>query len=192
MTIGNYLVERRFSPGFRDNYLIPMAAAIWSSPAHTLMDYPAESFIRFCGNHGLLKLVGRPLWRTVAQQFKSPLIYILFVAAVIAVALWQSSRSGVNVGRFRHVATGLADVEMREIRAVTGPVFRLRHVQRERWAIGVRRFRWFGHPCAFPSRGTGSRRCNHCLNTYFYFNVVKRSSASRSVPLNRNRRADRG
>ncbi|MFN4186251.1 MAG: NAD(P)/FAD-dependent oxidoreductase, partial [Hyphomonas sp.] len=34
-------------------------------PAHTLMDYPAESFIRFCGNHGLLKLVGRPLWRTV-------------------------------------------------------------------------------------------------------------------------------
>ncbi|MNN34895.1 hypothetical protein D3C81_1487240 [compost metagenome] len=29
------------------------------------MDYPAEAFIRFCGNHGLLKLVGRPLWRTV-------------------------------------------------------------------------------------------------------------------------------
>lgn len=29
----------------------------------------------------------RPLWRTVAQQFKSPLIYILFVAAGMAVAL---------------------------------------------------------------------------------------------------------
>ena len=27
----------------------------------------------------------RPLWRTLAQQFKSPLIYILFVAAVLAV-----------------------------------------------------------------------------------------------------------
>ena len=29
----------------------------------------------------------RPLWRTFARQFKSPLIYILFVAAVLAVAL---------------------------------------------------------------------------------------------------------
>ncbi len=29
----------------------------------------------------------RPLWRTVVQQFKSPLIYILFVAAGLAVAL---------------------------------------------------------------------------------------------------------
>ena len=60
----SYLVEG-FSEAFRDDHLLPMAAAIWSSPAHTLMDYPAESFIRFCGNHGLLKLVGRPLWRTV-------------------------------------------------------------------------------------------------------------------------------
>src|SRR5690606_29256069 len=53
------------SESFRDDHLLPMAAAIWSSPAHTLLDYPAEAFIRFCGNHGLLKLVGRPLWRTV-------------------------------------------------------------------------------------------------------------------------------
>jgi Ca2+-transporting ATPase len=29
----------------------------------------------------------KPLWRTFARQFKSPLIYILFVAAVLAVAL---------------------------------------------------------------------------------------------------------
>jgi len=31
LTIGDYLVHRRFSPGFRDNYLVPMAAAIWST-----------------------------------------------------------------------------------------------------------------------------------------------------------------
>ncbi len=29
------------------------------------MDYPAEAFIRFCINHGLLKLTDRPMWRTV-------------------------------------------------------------------------------------------------------------------------------
>lgn len=65
LTLGQYLKSRGFSEAFRDDHLLPMAAAIWSSPAHTLMDYPAEAFIRFCGNHGLLKLVGRPLWRTV-------------------------------------------------------------------------------------------------------------------------------
>ena len=65
LTLGAYLKREGFSEAFRDDHLLPMAAAIWSSPAHTLMDYPAEAFIRFCGNHGLLKLVGRPLWRTV-------------------------------------------------------------------------------------------------------------------------------
>lgn len=65
LTLGDYLKREGFSEAFRDNHLLPMAAAIWSSPAHTLLDYPAEAFIRFCGNHGLLRLSGRPLWRTV-------------------------------------------------------------------------------------------------------------------------------
>lgn len=65
ISLGGYLEREGYSAAFRDNHLLPMAAAIWSSPAHTLLDYPAESFIRFCINHGLLKLTGRPLWRTV-------------------------------------------------------------------------------------------------------------------------------
>lgn len=71
LTLGDYLKREGFSEAFRDDHLLPMAAAIWSSPAHTLMDYPAEAFIRFCGNHGLLKLVGRPLWRTVEGEAAS-------------------------------------------------------------------------------------------------------------------------
>ena len=65
LTLGDYLKRQGFSEAFRDDHLLPMAAAIWSSPARMLMDYPAEAFIRFCGNHGLLKLVDRPVWRTV-------------------------------------------------------------------------------------------------------------------------------
>lgn len=65
LTLGDYLKREGFSEAFRDDHLLPMAAAIWSSPAHTLMDYPAEAFIRFCGNHGLLQLKDRPMWRTV-------------------------------------------------------------------------------------------------------------------------------
>lgn len=63
-TIGEYLDFRRFSPEFRDNYLIPMAAAIWSTPRVQMLDYPAASFISFFENHRLIHWE-RPVWRTV-------------------------------------------------------------------------------------------------------------------------------
>ena len=66
MSLGDYLARHRFGTAFRDDHLLPMAAAIWSAPSRTLLDYPATSFIRFCDNHGLLRISGRPVWRTVA------------------------------------------------------------------------------------------------------------------------------
>ncbi len=65
ISLGEYLLREDYSASFCDDHLLPMAAAIWSSPTETLMDYPAEAFIRFCINHGLLKLSDRPMWRTV-------------------------------------------------------------------------------------------------------------------------------
>ena len=65
VSLGDYLKSRGFSAALRDDHLLPMAAAIWSSPVAELMDYPVESFVRFCGNHGLLSLKDRPQWRTV-------------------------------------------------------------------------------------------------------------------------------
>lgn len=65
LTLGAYLERQGYSQAFRDDHLLPMAAAIWSSQADTLLDYPAEAFVRFCNNHGLLQLFNRPLWRTV-------------------------------------------------------------------------------------------------------------------------------
>ncbi|MBO6901881.1 MAG: FAD-dependent oxidoreductase [Rhizobiaceae bacterium] len=63
-TIGEYLDFRSFSAGFRNNYLIPMAAAIWSTPRVKMLDYPADSFISFFENHRLIHWQ-RPTWRTV-------------------------------------------------------------------------------------------------------------------------------
>jgi hypothetical protein len=64
-TLGEYLERRGYGAPFRDDHLLPMAAAIWSAPSRTMLEHPAASFIRFFENHGLLKLYGRPLWRTV-------------------------------------------------------------------------------------------------------------------------------
>lgn len=65
MTLGQLLEQGGYGDAFRDDHLLPMAAAIWSAPAQLLLDYPAEAFVRFCNNHGLLDLGSRPKWRTV-------------------------------------------------------------------------------------------------------------------------------
>lgn len=65
ISLGDYLDGIGCGPAFRDDHLYPMAAAIWSTPVHKIPDYPAAAFIRFCENHGLLKFLNRPIWRTV-------------------------------------------------------------------------------------------------------------------------------
>ena len=64
-TLGDYLGAQGYGPAFQEDHLLPQAAAIWSVPCAAIRDFPAEAFIRFCENHGLLKVFGRPLWRTV-------------------------------------------------------------------------------------------------------------------------------
>ncbi|OLP59884.1 NAD/FAD-binding protein [Xaviernesmea oryzae] len=64
MSIGEYLDWRGFSPGFTNNYLIPMAAAIWSAAPSRMMEFPAWHFVRFFENHRLIYSRPHP-WRTV-------------------------------------------------------------------------------------------------------------------------------
>lgn len=65
-TLDEYVRRRRFRPFMVENYLLPMAAAIWSTPAGRVGRFPALSFLRFFRNHGLLSLLDRPRWRTVS------------------------------------------------------------------------------------------------------------------------------
>lgn len=80
MTLDEYLDAAGYGEGFRNDHLYPMAAAIWSTPAAQIGAYPAASFIRFCETHGLLKLSGRPIWRTVAGGSRS---YVRVLAGAI-------------------------------------------------------------------------------------------------------------
>src|SRR5208337_1665062 len=60
-----YLHRRGYAWAFRNCYLYPMAAAVWSTSAMRVGEYPVENLIRFSLNHGLLDLFDRPAWRTV-------------------------------------------------------------------------------------------------------------------------------
>ena len=66
-TLGDFLDRNQYSGAFVHDHLLPFGAAVWSTSRTRMLDYPAMAFIRFCENHGLLKLSGRPQWRTVTN-----------------------------------------------------------------------------------------------------------------------------
>jgi predicted NAD/FAD-binding protein len=65
LSLGELLKREKFGPGFCEDHLLPMGAAIWSTPVEKFMAYPAKTFLRFCDNHGLLQVNERPQWQTV-------------------------------------------------------------------------------------------------------------------------------
>ncbi|MGO9357937.1 MAG: NAD(P)/FAD-dependent oxidoreductase [Xanthobacteraceae bacterium] len=65
LTLGDYLATQRYSRRLLVDYLAPMGAAIWSTPAAQMLDFPAENFVAFFNNHRLLQF-DRPVWRTVS------------------------------------------------------------------------------------------------------------------------------
>jgi uncharacterized protein len=89
-----YLDRRGYRAPFREHYLYPMAAAVWSTPAMQVGQYPAEAFIRFSLNHGLLDLFDRPAWRTVVGGSR---VYVSALAETLGRAL--TGRAAVGVKR---------------------------------------------------------------------------------------------
>ncbi|KAL2915262.1 hypothetical protein HK105_205127 [Polyrhizophydium stewartii] len=66
MTLGSFFSEHGYSRFFYENYVLPMTAAIWSSPADVTFDkFPLLTLVRFMRNHVMLQIGGRPKWRTV-------------------------------------------------------------------------------------------------------------------------------
>lgn len=71
LTLGGFLEKHQFSNVFRDRYLYAMGAAIWSSPPARLSEFPAEPYLHFFSNHGLLTLKNRPQWRIISKGSQS-------------------------------------------------------------------------------------------------------------------------
>jgi predicted NAD/FAD-binding protein len=65
MTLGQYLADRRFGASFRDHFLVPITAAVWSTAPGRTLEYPVDSLLRFLDNHGLIGLGRAHPWRTV-------------------------------------------------------------------------------------------------------------------------------
>jgi len=70
LPLSEYLQRHGFSAAFRDQYLLPMGAAIWSTTEGGIGKFPTESFLRFLSNHGLLQFAP-PIWKTVEGGSRS-------------------------------------------------------------------------------------------------------------------------
>ncbi|WP_374607625.1 NAD(P)/FAD-dependent oxidoreductase [Thermomonas sp.] len=64
-SLGEYLDANRYGAAFRDQHLVPMASALWSSPEQSVLGFPAKYLVQFMANHHMLQLTGRPEWRVV-------------------------------------------------------------------------------------------------------------------------------
>ena len=75
-TLGSYLARNGYSEGFKREYLTAMGSAIWSSDRARMADFPAQFFLRFFKNHGLLSVHKRPQWRVIeggSREYIAPL-----------------------------------------------------------------------------------------------------------------------
>ena len=99
-TVRDFVRDARLPRAFVDLYLRPMAGALWSMPTGDALDFPAAALLRFFENHGLLTLLDRPAWRTVAGGSRR------YVEALVARSGFDL-RTGARVDRLERREGGV-------------------------------------------------------------------------------------
>ena len=106
-TLINYLRDRNYPEPFISDYLLPLAAAVWSGAGTDAASMPVGTFMRFLANHGLFELE-RPRWRTISGGSRE---YVDRISKEIT-----SIRTGVDVTNVERVSGGV------EVGTSTGPI----------------------------------------------------------------------
>lgn len=76
VSLRELLDQGGYGEAFRERFVVPMAAAIWSADRREILDGPARFFLRFFEHHAMLSLVDQPVWRTIvggSQSYLAPL-----------------------------------------------------------------------------------------------------------------------
>ena len=97
--IKDFLDRNRFSTSFRENYFLPMIGAIWSCSVEQMLEFPIQTMVRFCHNHGLLQIQNRPQWLTVQGGSRE---YVKLLVAALEknhVQVLREAVTRVNAGQ---------------------------------------------------------------------------------------------
>lgn len=77
ITLMHYLDEFGASAQLRQRYILPMGAALWSAAPGHILQFPAQLYLRFLDNHGLLNPAAGLSWQHIrggSQVYVSALI----------------------------------------------------------------------------------------------------------------------
>mgnify|MGYP001272207673 CR=1 FL=1 len=77
LTIKEYLEKENFPKDLYEKFIVPMSAAVWSTPFDKMADFPAKTLIQFFYNHGFMGLDTQFQWKTVvngSETYKQKLI----------------------------------------------------------------------------------------------------------------------
>jgi predicted NAD/FAD-binding protein len=94
----DYLREAGYPEPFITDYLLPLAAAVWSGAGTDAASMPVGTFLSFLANHGLFELE-RPRWRTISGGSRE---YVDRISKEIT-----SVRTGVAVTAVHRVPGGV-------------------------------------------------------------------------------------
>lgn len=106
LSLGDYLSQGGYGAMFQQAYLLPMAGAIWSCPPETMRSYPLASFVRFCMNHGLLQVMNRPQWFSLARGSSSYITRLMEVIKSQALPITLHTEHVVEQSRMVDDAQG--------------------------------------------------------------------------------------
>lgn len=123
-SLDEYLAESGAPAELREAFVVPLAAALWSLSPARCGEFPAEAYLRFLDQHGMLRAT-RPLpWRTIvggSQRYLDALVPQLEAAGValhLASPVARLHRDGGGVS----VAVGAASRSYAGTTGVSGAV----------------------------------------------------------------------
>ncbi|MBU3540365.1 FAD-dependent oxidoreductase [Polynucleobacter sp. UB-Tiil-W10] len=97
--ISDFLKRHRFSQSFKENYFLPMIGAIWSCSVEQMLEFPIQTMVRFCHNHGLLQIQNRPQWLTIKGGSREYVKRIVAVLTKHQIVIQRESVLRVNTNQ---------------------------------------------------------------------------------------------
>lgn len=101
LSINDFLAKHQLGNALRDQYLLPMGAAIWSAGLTAMPEFPLRFFLQFCNNHGLLNISDRPQWAVIKGGSRE------YVRRLLALAEEQEIRLNTAVSKVKRLQEGV-------------------------------------------------------------------------------------